>query len=207
MPDFTYTYPRPALTVDALMLKYTSGILKLLLIKRKHEPFKDFWAFPGGFVEPNETVEEALTRELKEETGLVAHDPVQFYTASAPGRDPRGWTISVVYMDVVPEGKIARAGDDAAEAEWHGITDLPALAFDHEAIVLKALDYLRDPFSGAKFGKRMLPDSFSEDEIRSLYQQLYSSESEAERVISFLKQHLLILRADSSGLFEFSAAL
>ena len=207
MPDFTYAYPRPALTVDALMLKYKRGILKLLLIKRKDEPFKDCWAFPGGFVEENERVEEALKRELREETGLDTEDPVQFYTASAPGRDPRGWTISAVFLDVVSEEKTAIAGDDAAAAEWHGITNLPPLAFDHEDIIKIALDHLRDPFPGAKIGKRIFSGIFSETAIIDLYKQLYDSENDAGRAIEKMKKHRLIERDRQSGFYRFSPNL
>lgn len=138
--SFIYEYARPALTVDALVFKKISGSFSLLLIKRKYEPFKDCWAFPGGFVEENEKVEIAVIRELKEETGLVINEMDQIYTASAPGRDPRGWTVSVIFMGIISSENVdVKAGDDAAEAQWYPIDKLPKLAFDHREIAERAI--------------------------------------------------------------------
>ncbi|MBN1952397.1 MAG: NUDIX hydrolase [Bacteroidales bacterium] len=138
MPEQTYQYPypRPALTVDAVLFRYLGIRLQILLIKRGDEPFRDCWAFPGGFVEEGETVEEAVVREVEEETGVHVHNLEQVYTASKPGRDPRGWTVSVIFTGYISEGgDTLQAGDDAAEAVWHDLDQLPVLAFDHQEIL------------------------------------------------------------------------
>ena len=133
--SFTYPYPRPALTVDLILLTREPSP-RVLLIQRKHEPFQGRWALPGGFVDEGETLETAARRELQEETGVTVSAIEQFGTYGDPGRDPRGWTVSVVYLvRVEAEELSAQAGDDAAEVAWFALTDLPLLAFDHRQIL------------------------------------------------------------------------
>lgn len=117
--------------------------LQVLLIKRKHEPFKGKWAFPGGFIDMEETAEEAVSRELKEETGLAGIRLKQFHTFSAIDRDPRGRTVSIVFygFDRNKDQQV-KGADDAAEAEWQYLNQLPELAFDHQKILQDALDEL-----------------------------------------------------------------
>jgi len=128
---FRYDFPRPALTVDVAVV--TEQVRpRVLLIRRKHEPFAGMWAFPGGFVDEGETLEQAARRELQEETGLLVTKLSQLYAAGDPGRDPRGWTVSVLFLArVKPKGAKAVAADDAAEVEWHFLDDPPPMAFDH----------------------------------------------------------------------------
>lgn len=145
MPEssFTYAYPRPALTVDALVFRKDKQITEILLIRRRGKPFKDCWAFPGGFIEEDETVEEAIVRELKEETQLEGIELKQFYTASKPGRDPRGWTISVLFYGFLKDhNQEVIGGDDAIEAKWIPINAYPKLAFDHGEILQLAIEKL-----------------------------------------------------------------
>jgi len=133
---YCYEYPHPALTVDCIILKKEKTETTILLIKRKHEPFKNTWAFPGGFVDMNETTEEAAKRELKEETGLIIENLMQIKTFSDVNRDPRGRTVSVVYYSEIKTEKIKpKAGDDAKEVSWFSINNLPDLAFDHQKIL------------------------------------------------------------------------
>jgi 8-oxo-dGTP diphosphatase len=115
-----------------------------MLIERKHEPFAHTWALPGGFVDPNETVEEAAARELVEETGVVLPEaPALVGVFSKPGRDPRGWVISVAYALHLPHQQLdPKAGDDAAQVRWFNLDELPPLAFDHADIIRKALQTL-----------------------------------------------------------------
>jgi 8-oxo-dGTP diphosphatase len=135
---FHYDDPRPALTVD-IVLATRDIQSNVLLIKRKVKPFEGHWAIPGGFVEEGETLAEAARRELKEETGQTIGELEQLYTAGDPDRDPRGWTVSVVYLvrvnarDVKP-----KAGDDAKQVKWFPLDDLPPLAFDHARILERA---------------------------------------------------------------------
>jgi 8-oxo-dGTP diphosphatase len=120
----------PKITVDGVVLK--DG--KILLVKRKNQPFKGKWALPGGFVEYGETAELAVVREVFEETGLKTRVDSLFGVYSDPRRDPRGHTITVVYLLEVCGG-ILKSGDDAAEVRFFGLDDLPVLSFDHEKII------------------------------------------------------------------------
>jgi len=129
---YTYKYPRPALTVDAIVFNDNSEIL---LIQRSSKPFKDLWAFPGGFVNEDETVETAVCRELEEETGINDVELKQFHTYSEPDRDPRHRTVTVAFVGKVLNSVKPVAGDDAKNAQWFKISQLPPLAFDHSQIL------------------------------------------------------------------------
>jgi 8-oxo-dGTP diphosphatase len=133
-------YPRPMLTVDVVVLRRAERP-EILLVQRAHDPFAGEWALPGGFVDEGERVCEAAPRELREETGLRL-SPAELSLLGVydtPGRDPRGWTVSVVYRAVTPAGGAVEGGDDAARARWFPVDGLPALAFDHDLIVADAL--------------------------------------------------------------------
>ena len=132
---YTYEYPRPAVTTDALVLATHEGIEHILLIQRKYEPYKDYWALPGGFVDMDEELETACSRELEEETGLSGVLLKQFGTFGAVDRDPRGRTISVVYYAIIDKLLKVKGSDDAALALWFPINNLPRLAFDHQLII------------------------------------------------------------------------
>jgi 8-oxo-dGTP diphosphatase len=135
MTPYTYDYPRPMVTVDCIVTSGSGNGLQILLIRRGNEPFKDLWALPGGFVDMDEDLHEAARRELMEETGIECENLVQFKAYGAPGRDPRGRTISVVFTGTVGMNTIALPGDDAADAGWFPVSSLPDLAFDHSSIV------------------------------------------------------------------------
>ena len=140
--SYTYKYPRPALTVDAMVFRKNAEGWQILLIKRKNEPFKDKWALPGGFVDMDETLEEAVSRELQEETGLDNIPLKQYRAFSDPDRDPRGRTVSVAFYAFVEGENEVKGDDDATEAQWHNLNQLPKLAFDHQQIIRKAIDDL-----------------------------------------------------------------
>ncbi|HBG48144.1 MAG TPA: NUDIX hydrolase [Cyanobacteria bacterium UBA9971] len=135
-------YKNPALTTDIILFSCDGEKdLKVLLIKRKYEPFKDKWAFPGGFVEYDEELETAAHRELEEETGIKDLCLKQLGTFGRVGRDPRGRTVSVVYYAFVDDASKlnVKAQDDAKDARWFNIKKLPELAFDHAEILDCAL--------------------------------------------------------------------
>jgi 8-oxo-dGTP diphosphatase len=133
--QYTYDYPRPAVTVD-LVVVTREREPRVLLIRRKHEPFAGMWAIPGGFVDMDEGLEAAARRELQEETGTVVDDIEQLGAFGDPGRDPRGRTISVVFLARVNAAQLRpQAADDAAEVGWHPLQQLPKLAFDHDRIL------------------------------------------------------------------------
>jgi 8-oxo-dGTP diphosphatase len=133
--QYTYEYPRPAVTVDAVIVTREDPP-RVLLIRRKHEPFAGMWAIPGGFVDMEETLEESARRELWEETSVRVGPLEQLHTFGDPGRDPRGRTISVVYLGRADANDLEpKAADDAAEVGWHPLQQPPPMAFDHAAIL------------------------------------------------------------------------
>jgi 8-oxo-dGTP diphosphatase len=141
---FTYDYARPALTVD-LVIATRESRPRALLIRRAKDPFAGTWALPGGFVDENEPLVAAARRETLEETGVVVDELEQLYTAGDPGRDPRGWTVTVAYLvRVKPDELKPVAADDAAEVGWFPLDELPALAFDHAMILSRARARLAD---------------------------------------------------------------
>lgn len=126
--------------MDIVLLSGQTSPRRILLIRRKNPPFQNQWALPGGFVDQDEDLEPAAQRELAEETGITGLKLTQLQTFGKPGRDPRGHTVSIVYLSVVdaePEGM--QASSDAAEARWFAIDKLPMLAFDHAEIISVAL--------------------------------------------------------------------
>lgn len=183
----TTSYPRPSLTADVVVVAPEPGEggraegLQVLLIRRGRDPYAGRWALPGGFCEPTESVEQAAARELEEETGVRGVRVAQVATFSAPGRDPRGWVVSVAHLAVVPARRLAeaRAGDDAGDARWwplrpcapsapsapsagggfrleSGGEAAGELAFDHDQILAKALAQL------ARDADALLPELLGE---------------------------------------------
>ncbi len=151
--SYCYEYPRPGLAVDMLLLRQGQGGLEVLLIQRGHPPFEGRWALPGGFVEENEPLLHAAQRELHEETGLEGIALRQFAAFGDPGRDPRGWMVSVVYWAWLGTTTLpVTAGDDAAAARWWPLEALPPLAFDHADILATATATI------AHYGMRLLVD-------------------------------------------------
>lgn len=144
---YEYKYPHPALTADCIVFRIgIDGGVSLLLVQRGHEPYKGKWAFPGGFMEIDETIEHCAQRELCEETGLnVAENQwKEVGVYSAVNRDPRERVVTVAFYTVVLESEISGAhivgGDDASQAKWFDITELPPLAFEHADILNKTLE-------------------------------------------------------------------
>jgi 8-oxo-dGTP diphosphatase len=164
-------HPRPSVTTDVIIFNLRDQDLQVLLICRKNPPFQGMWAIPGGFVELDESLEQAALRELEEETGLRDVYLEQLYTFGHPDRDPRGRTITVAYFALVP-GTAARlrAGDDASEARWWSVYDLPPLAFDHADILTYALQRLRYKLEYTAVGFELLPEPFTLSELQAAYE-------------------------------------
>ncbi|TAJ11893.1 NUDIX hydrolase [Marinilabiliaceae bacterium JC017] len=137
---FTYEYPRPAVTADALIFSKNESSFKILLIQRLKEPFKGKWALPGGFLDMDEDLDRAAGRELKEETGLSGVTLKQFKAYGNINRDPRHRTITVAYVGMIDKEQEVTGLDDAADARWFDINALPLLAFDHDIIVSDAIE-------------------------------------------------------------------
>lgn len=127
------------LTADAALIVGN----EILLVRRKHGPFEGDWALPGGFVDPDEKVEDAAARELMEETDVTGIKMQKFSAYGDPGRDPRGRTVSFIYLARLSNKPNAKAGDDAAETGWFPIDDLPRMAFDHRQIIADIREYLK----------------------------------------------------------------
>lgn len=139
--SYTYDYPHFALTVDAVIFSKSDEGLTVLLIRRAQEPFKDCWAFPGGYVNIDEVIDNAVYRELKEETSISTVSLTRFDIFDAIDRDPRERTVSVVYYGFVDGSNLPiKAGDDAKNAKWFPVNALPELAFDHAEILKKILE-------------------------------------------------------------------
>lgn len=136
--EYTYKYPRPAVTADCVVMT-NEPLPKVLLIQRGADPFKGAWAFPGGFMNMDETTEDCAIRELEEETGLKVTAVDQIGAYSKVDRDPRGRTITVAYLAIIDSPEKVIGQDDAAKAEWFPITELPHLAFDHYDIMQDAV--------------------------------------------------------------------
>ena len=134
---YTYKYPRPAVTADCIVITRETEP-KVLLIQRGNPPFKGAWAFPGGFMDTNETTEQCAIRELEEEAGLRLSDVHQIGAYSKVDRDPRGRTVTVAYLAIIDEPIAVTGQDDASKAEWWPLSDLPHLAFDHYDILQDA---------------------------------------------------------------------
>jgi len=133
--SYSYEYPRPAVTTDVALITGSDHTHKILLIQRANEPYKDLWALPGGFVDIDEDLKTAALRELEEETGIKDIEINQLKTYGAVNRDPRHRTISVVFYAQVDHELKAIGQDDAADAKWFPLDNLPKLAFDHASII------------------------------------------------------------------------
>lgn len=144
--EYTYKYPRPAVTADCVVMT-NEPLPKVLLIQRGSDPFKGAWAFPGGFMNMDETTEQCAIRELEEETGLQVTELHQIGAYSKVDRDPRGRTITVAYLAIIDKPVAVTGQDDAAKAEWFAIDELPPLAFDHEEIMQDAIKGYKLHFS------------------------------------------------------------
>lgn len=132
-----------SITVDAVIFFKRNQEKKVLLIQRKKDPYKSAWALPGGFLEKEESLEEGARRELEEETGLKVKELRQVGAFGAPGRDPRGRIISIAFFAEIENEQHVKGNDDASDAQWFNLDDLPDLAFDHAQIIEEALKQLK----------------------------------------------------------------
>lgn len=172
-PKYIYDYPRPALTTDCVIFGFDGGDLKVLLIERAIEPFYGSWALPGGFVQMDETADECAMRILKKETNLEGIYMEQLFTFSEVERDPRYRVVSVGYYALV---KIAEfdpgVGVDESKVSWFTLDSVPTLAFDHNAILKKAIERLRGKIKYQPIGFELLPEKFTLPELRGLYEKI-----------------------------------
>ncbi len=158
--------------VDAIVFGYSKNDgVSVLLIRRKYEPFKNAWAIPGGFVLENESLEDAVKRELQEETGIIVNYLEQLYSFGEPDRDPRQRIISIAYFALVKSALFQelKASTDAEEAQWFPINKLPTLAFDHKKILQIAIERIRAKIRYQPIGFELLDKKFSFADLEKLY--------------------------------------
>ena len=164
-------FERPLLTVDLVVFTVHEGTLKLLLIERGEPPFEGRWALPGGFVRPNESIDETARRELQEETGVHDIYLEQLYTFGEPDRDPRARVVTIAYFAIIASDRQElRASADAADADWFPLSRLPKLAFDHNRIVEYAVERLRNKLEYTTVGFQLLPERFTLTELQQVYE-------------------------------------
>ena len=199
-------YPRPALTVDLAPLRFAGGHLEILLVERGRAPFQGQMALPGGFVDEGESPLEAARRELAEETAISSALFLESRTFGNPGRDPRGWVVSVAFIALVDAKQKAKPGDDATQACWCRLTDLPELAFDHDLIIEATLEVLRRRTQWDTTPLRLLPETFRTAQARHLYSQLWGQAINPRTFKAWLRRRNAVSRV-GPGRFEANAAL
>ena len=168
---YSYKYPHPSVTTDCVIFGFDGVKLKVLLVERGMAPYKGRWAFPGGFLNMDESAEEGALRELKEETGLEGAYIRQFHTFSAPQRDPRERVITIAYYALVRMQEV-KGGDDASDARWFALDEVPPLAFDHDQILRKAEKTLRQQIHFEPVGFELLPEKFTIKQLQNLYEAI-----------------------------------
>jgi len=177
MSNLKKEYPKPAVTVDIIVFTIQNKELKVLLVKRGIEPFKDKWAIPGGFVKLDESLEEAAKRELHEETGVKDVYLEQLYTFGEPNRDPRERVITITYYALINSDKIKLAAStDVSDVQWFSVKNIPALAFDHKKILDYSLRRLKWKFEYTTVAFSLLPQKFTLSEIQKIYEIVFNQQ-------------------------------
>jgi 8-oxo-dGTP diphosphatase len=173
-PPYCYDHPRPSVTVDAAIFALAGDTIRVLMVRRKHDPFAGAWALPGGFLDLDEPPDAAALRELREETGLdrVEHlAPIGYF--AEVDRDPRGRVISLAHAGVVrPPLPVVRGGDDASAAAWVDPKEIDAFAFDHRKILAVALHWLLFQVQTDRVGLALLPEAFGNADIKRLHEAI-----------------------------------
>jgi 8-oxo-dGTP diphosphatase len=190
---YCYEHPHPAVSVDVAVFTFDGGGLRVLLVRRGEAPFAGRWALPGGFVDIDESLKRAAWRELREETGVQAGYLEQLGAFGHPDRDPRERVITVVYFALVSVDRIViAAGSDAREARLFALQDLPELAFDHERIMRRLRERLRDRASSLTFALRLMPAVFTLSELQAAQEQLTGQRLDKRNFRKFVLGEALI---------------
>ena len=173
MEDFQYhyKYPHPSVTTDCVIFGFDGESVKVLLIERGGEPYKGCWAFPGGFLEMDESAEEGAKRELMEETGLTTPFVKQFHAFSAPDRDPRERVLTIAYYSLVRLSEV-KGMDDARQAKWFPLNEVPKLAFDHEEMLQVAKEEINKEIRLVTKDWLELTKVFSKEEVEKIEKEL-----------------------------------
>jgi len=206
---YCYDYPRPMVTVDAVLLRIRDGQLQTLLIKRAAPPHKGKWALPGGFIKMKETLEQSALREVAEETGLAR---IPFLTKlnvyGDPGRDPRGRVITVAFLGILSGDNRASAGDDAAALQWTPVNALPdTLAFDHNSIINDALELVANRAAGDEGVFDFLPKSFTVEQLQQALDAIFLDKVDAREYLRYFLDNKLARRLPGGKKFRFNISL
>lgn len=194
---YCYKYPHPAVTTDCVIFGFDGNGLNVLLIERGIEPYKGKWAFPGGFLNMDETAEEGALRELMEETGLENAYIEQFNTYSELDRDPRERVITIAHYALVRIQEV-KGGDDAAKAQWFPIDKVPQLAFDHDKILRDAMRKLRERIHFEPIGFELLPEKFTMKELQILYESILNVKFDRRNFAKKMMHYELLNQLDET---------
>ena len=198
-------YPAFAVTVDVVILTVVDGMLKVVLVERHGEPYAGSWAVPGGFKQPDESLDDAAARELREETGLEAPERLeQFGAYGDPGRDPRGNIVSIAFLAVGPDVPELIAGSDAADARLWPVADvvdgsLP-LAFDHQRIVTDGVDHASRRLQDSDLATAFVGPAFTLTQLRSVYEAVWGEPLDSANFRRSLALDSMTAYAEPSGL-------
>ena len=174
-------FPSFAVTVDIVILTVIDAQLQVLLVRRKADPFEGLWALPGGFKRPDETLDDAAIRELREETGVRApRHLAQFGAYGDPGRDPRTNIVTIAYLAVTPDVGEIIAGSDADDARLWPVAEIldgPVdLAFDHERILRDAVERAADDLDDTDLATAFVGPTFTLSELQTVYEAIWDEQ-------------------------------
>lgn len=192
---YAYKYPHPSVTTDCVLFGFDGVRLKVLLVERGVEPYKGYWAFPGGFMQIDETAEEGARRELKEETGLETAFMEQLHTFTAVDRDPRERVVTIAFYALVKIAEV-KGGDDAARASWFALDEIPRLAFDHDQILRVAIGRLKEKIHFEPVGFELLPQEFTMTELQRLYEAILGVKFDRRNFYKKMLKTGLLMQAD-----------
>ena len=195
---YIYKYPHPSVTTDCVIFGFDGLQLRVLLIERKNDPYKGYWAFPGGFLNEDESAETGALRELEEETGMKSAYIKQFHTFSSPKRDPRERVLTIAFYALVNIVEVT-ANDDAANAHWFALDEVPSLAFDHDTILNMAITEMRKQMYFEPIGLDLLPNKFSIDELHRLFEAVLGKNIDKGILFEHIKQLDLLIPANESS--------
>lgn len=189
-------------TVDLFIPRFYEGYFEILLIQRNKSPFKGRWALPGGFIDMDENLISSAYRELQEETGISNANLFPLTSAGDPGRDPRGRTITIIFIGILtPPFQEIKGGDDARQARWFHFTNLPHLAFDHEKIIANCLEELKYRALFYFWIFHFLPDIFTVKEVNLLCEHLFHSKRFTKKILN-LAQSLGFIKVHSKNQYS-----
>ena len=170
--QYHYKYPHPSVTTDNVIFGFDGNTVHVLLIERGGDPYKGCWAFPGGFLEMEESAEEGARRELMEETGLATGFVKQFHAFSAPDRDPRERVLTIAYYSLVRLSEV-KGMDDARQAKWFPLNEMPEkLAFDHEEMLCVAKEEVRKEILLQTKDWQEMTKGFTKEEVKKIESEL-----------------------------------